>query len=322
MVGGGVRPHMKQSGFIAGRGLFTGREASIAFGPGDGLAFVVAGRQIAAHVQQVVPANGPLGGRSTNIQHASASALTVEHAMSALAGLNIWDASVTLRAVDDAGAESIEVPILDGSALDFVRAIDAAGLVCASTDAEADESSSKPRIDRAERGKAEPTPPPRPSPHHGRGSTRLVRPIRVEDPKTGAFIEARPSESLRYRYELSYPPGSGIGEQSAEWSGDARDYRTNIAPARTFCLEREAQAMKAAGLFTHLTPRDMLVIAPDGRPIDNKLRFNNEPARHKILDLIGDLALLGGRLIADVRAVRSGHALTHELCRRVMMEVG
>ena len=290
---------MKHSGRIAGRGLFTGREASIAFGPkpGTGVAFVVHERAIPARVTHVVPASGPLGGRSTNIQNAGASALTIEHALSALAGLNNWDASVTLRAVDDAGAETVEVPIFDGSALDFVHAIDAAGL------------------DRAKGTKAEPTPLPPPS---GRGSVRLARPIRVEDPRTGAFIEASPSDALRYRYELSYPPGSGIGDQAAEWNGDADDYRREIAPARTFCLEREAQAMRAAGLFAHLTPRDMLVIAPDGRPIDNAFRFPNEPARHKLLDLIGDLALLGGRLIADVRAVRSGHALTHEFCRRLI----
>jgi UDP-3-O-acyl-N-acetylglucosamine deacetylase len=307
---------MSESRTITGRGLFTGREASIAFAPASGVAFTVAGRPIAAHVSQVVPASGPLGGRSTNIQHAGASALTIEHALSALAGLNIWDAAVTLRATDDVGG-TVEVPILDGSALDFVRAIDALGLVCASSDAEADESSRKPRIGQEEDKKAEPTPRPPPS---GRGSraSRLRRSIRVDDPKTGAFIEAAPSETLRYRYELSYPPGSGIGDQAAEWSGDAAEYRREIAPARTFCLEREAQAMRAAGLFTHLTPRDMLVIAPDGRPIDNELRFGNEPARHKLLDLIGDLALLGGRLIADVRAVRSGHALTHEFCRRVL----
>ena len=310
---------MKPSGFIAGRGLFTGRETSIAFASdfGSGVAFVVGGRAIPVHVSHVVPAAGPLGGRSTNIQHAGASALTIEHAMSALAGLNIWGAVMTLRATDDAAA-TVEVPILDGSALEFVRALDAAGLDHARTDAEADESSRKPRIGaQAANIRAETFPLP-----SGKGGVRLARPIRVEDPKTGAFIEARPSDTLRYRYELSYPAGSGIGDQAAEWNGGVDEYRREIAPARTFCLEREAQAMRAAGLFAHLSPRDMLVIAPDGRPIDNELRFDNEPARHKLLDLVGDLALLGGRLIADVRAVRSGHALTHELCRRVMIEAG
>lgn len=281
---------MNQSGAIIGRGLFTGREASIDFGPGIGMGFRVAGRTIPAGVAHVVAATGPLGGRSTNIQHTGVSALTIEHALSALAGLNLWDATVELAATS-ADAPSIEVPIMDGSALEFVRAIDAVKAAFTGTRSQAVDASRTIRIERV---------------------------IRVEDPKTGAFIEAIPSDTLRYRYELSYPPGSGIGDQAAEWLGDAADYRDNIAPARTFCLEREALAMRAAGLFTHLTPREMVVIAPDGRAIDNELRFSNEPARHKLLDLIGDLALLGGRLIADVRAVRSGHALTHEFGRQVL----
>mgnify|MGYP000511749545 CR=1 FL=1 len=74
---------------------------------------------------------------------------TREGVLSALAGLNIWHAEVTLQAADEAGAESIEVPILDGSALDFVHAIDEAKLASASTDAEADESARKPRIVQA-----------------------------------------------------------------------------------------------------------------------------------------------------------------------------
>ncbi|HEX8877678.1 MAG TPA: UDP-3-O-acyl-N-acetylglucosamine deacetylase [Phycisphaerales bacterium] len=305
---------MKQSGFIAGRGLFTGREASVAFGPGAGVAFVVGSRVIPARVANVIAADGPLGGRSTNIQDGGVSAFTIEHALSALAGLNVWDAAVTLRGASDAA--SVEVPIGDGSALDFVRAIDEGVRSRALADAEADESSRKLRMDgEGAKIKAALNPLPHPS---EMGQVRLARPIRVEDPKTGAFIEARPSEVLQYRYELSYPPGAGIGDQAAEWCGGVDEYRREIAPARTFCLEREAVAMRAAGLFAHLTPRDMVVIATDGRAIDNELRFDNEPARHKLLDLIGDLALLGGRLIADVRAVRSGHALTHEFCRRVL----
>lgn len=175
-----------------------------------------------------------------------------------------------------------ELPILDGSAAGFVTAL---------------------------RDRSFAAPPAR--------AIRLKQTIRVEDAASGAWIEAVPSENLRYRYELQYPPGAGIPEQSFEWDGDADRYANEIAPARTFSLEREAMAMKAAGLFPHLTPRDMLVIAPNGHAIDNSLRFPDEPARHKLLDLIGDLALLGGPLIAQVTAHKSSHALTHELCRRI-----
>lgn len=281
---------MKQSRVIAGRGLFTGREASITITPtkAGGIVFAVPSQIgeyfVPATIDAVLPATGPLGGRSTNVGGLIATVHTIEHVMAALAGSSVWNAIVRLAAPSTKPNEPIEIPILDGSAKDFVEAI------------------------------------PTQSGEFPVGMLQEV--VRVEDPATGAFIEARPSDRLRYRYELSYPSGSGIDDQHAEWDGEPDQFRREIAPARTFCLEREAVAMKAAGLFAHLTPRDMLVIAPDGRPIDNELRFENEPARHKLLDLIGDLALLGGRLIADVRAVRSGHALTHEFCRRLMLEAG
>lgn len=75
--------------------------------------------------------------------------------------------------------------------------------------------------------------------------------------------------------------------------------------------------MRSMGLFAHLTPREMLVLGADG-PIDNALRFEDEPARHKLLDLIGDLALVGAPLQADIVATRSGHALAHEAARAVL----
>ena len=78
--------------------------------------------------------------------------------------------------------------------------------------------------------------------------------------------------------------------------------------------------MKQLGLFQNLTTRDMLVIGPKG-PIDNAYRFPDEPARHKLLDLIGDLALVGRPLVARVHAVRSGHALNHAAARALLDSV-
>lgn len=185
----------------------------------------------------------------------------------------------------DVHCEGGELPILDGSAADFASAL-----------------------------RDVPAAPGTP--------VRLRSTIRVEHASSGAWIEASPSDRIRYRYELRYPAGSGLREQEFEWDGNAASYSGQIAPSRTFSLEHEARAMRAAGLFPHLTPRDMLVIAPDGGAIENKLRFPDEPARHKLLDLIGDLALLGGPLIANVTAHKSSHALTHELCRRIVAGMG
>lgn len=138
-------------------------------------------------------------------------------------------------------------------------------------------------------------------------------PLHVED-AGGASIKVTPADRAHYTYELSYPPHPHLVDQSAHWDATALTYATEIAPARTFCLEAEALAMRARGLFEHLTPRDMLVIGDQG-PINNAYRFPDEPARHKLLDLIGDLALAGAPLRARVVATRAGHALNHQMAR-------
>ena len=141
-----------------------------------------------------------------------------------------------------------------------------------------------------------------------------LEPMRVED-EAGARIDITPADRPEYVYALSYLEQSHlIPDQTATWAGDAASFAREIAPARTFCLEAEAIAMRAQGLFAHLTPRDMLVIGDHG-PIDNAYRFPDEPARHKLLDLIGDLALAGAPIQARIVATRAGHALNHQAAR-------
>lgn len=140
-------------------------------------------------------------------------------------------------------------------------------------------------------------------------------PIRVE--AGGGSVTIEPSDRGEYVYRLDYGAGSPIPSGEASWDGSPEQFADQIAPARTFCLQSEAEAMHGAGLFEHLTPRDMLVFGPAG-PIDNELRFSDEPARHKLLDLIGDLSLVGRPLRARVVAERSGHALNHEAARRLL----
>jgi UDP-3-O-acyl-N-acetylglucosamine deacetylase len=136
--------------------------------------------------------------------------------------------------------------------------------------------------------------------------------VELGGPDAGLVLE--PFEGVEYRYHLDYPPGSPIPTQSASWDGSPASFVASIAPARTFCLRAEAEAMRRAGLFAHLSPREMLVLDTDG-PIDNALRFPDEPARHKLLDLIGDLALAGGPIRGRITARRSGHAMNHDAAR-------
>jgi UDP-3-O-acyl N-acetylglucosamine deacetylase len=206
---------------------------------------------------------------------------TVEHVFSALHALGVSDALLELHGP--------EVPMDDGSALGFARAILDAGL----------------------------------APVSGPARTPLVvrELVRVED--AGGWIEATPSAGpwLEVEYRLDYGPGAPIEPQSFVFrvdyaSPDIDGYLTQIAPARTFCTELEAQQMRKAGLFSHLAPRDVLVIGPNG-PIDTSYRLEREPSRHKVLDVIGDLLLAGAPIHAKVVACKSGHALNHALARSI-----
>ena len=107
---------------------------------------------------------------------------------------------------------------------------------------------------------------------------------------------------------------------TARWAGDAEDFRTRIAVARTFGFEREVEELLARGLASHVTPSSVVVIG-DERILSSGAPFTaDEPARHKLLDLLGDLYLHGGPPIGTIRATRPGHAATHEAMRRALAE--
>lgn len=277
---------------LHGTGLFSARPAAVTFAPAacaTGVRFIVDGVIVPAHVDRVtgdtswsgLPAGFPV--RNTTLRDDAAHFVaTTEHVMSALAGLGIWHADVHLV--------GIECPILDGSTAGFVEALGSFPV-------------------------GVPTPP-----------LVLAQRVEVRDDR-GASIVGEPlgeGERARYTYELDYGAASPVRPQAASWDLSRSAYVHDVAPARTFSLRAEVEAARRAGLFAHLTPRDMLVVGDDGRPIDNEWRFpdagcvTTEPARHKLLDLIGDLALLGRPLHARVVARKSGHALTHQFCRAVL----
>jgi UDP-3-O-acyl N-acetylglucosamine deacetylase len=134
-----------------------------------------------------------------------------------------------------------------------------------------------------------------------------------------AWIEARPSDSGQYsiEYQLDYPGVNAIGRQVARATITPERFRREIAPCRTFVLRSEAEQLVRQGLGARVTPRDLLVFDENG-PINNRLRFPNECARHKALDVIGDLALSGRRIVGEIVAYRSGHRLHAELTRQLL----
>jgi UDP-3-O-[3-hydroxymyristoyl] N-acetylglucosamine deacetylase/3-hydroxyacyl-[acyl-carrier-protein] dehydratase len=137
-----------------------------------------------------------------------------------------------------------------------------------------------------------------------------------------AMLAALPGEGdyLDILYDLDYGPVKSIGRQVLGFRLDADDYATQIAPARTFLLEHEARAFQAKGWGTHLQASDLLVMGEQG-PIENTLRFEDEQVRHKVADLIGDLALLGRSLRGRIVAYKSGHNLNHQLVRKLSEQV-
>ncbi|HZM71378.1 MAG TPA: UDP-3-O-acyl-N-acetylglucosamine deacetylase [Candidatus Cryosericum sp.] len=179
--------------------------------------------------------------------------------------------------------EGPEVPILDGSAAPFVEAIQAVG---------------------------------RKTLRAPRRYLSLRQPITVRLGERTML--AVPSSDFRISYAIDFPHPS-IGYQAVTVTMDEKIFATSIAPARTFCLLRDVQAMQASGLARGGSLDNALVVG-EGGVLNDSLRFTDEFVRHKVLDLIGDLALLGRSLKAHVIAFKGGHQLHGALVSRIMRE--
>ncbi|HQF14428.1 MAG TPA: UDP-3-O-acyl-N-acetylglucosamine deacetylase [Thermogutta sp.] len=177
-----------------------------------------------------------------------------------------------------------EMPGCDGSALPFVEALLQAGII----------KQSAPRAVRV-----------------------LTRVVRVED--RNSWFEARPgiANECFMRYLLDYGPDGPIGRQSFGLALTPESFCRELAPCRTFMLKEEAEWLLTQGLGRRTTPRDVLVFDADG-PIDNQLRFPDECVRHKLLDIVGDLALCGCDFVGRFSAYRSGHRLNAEMGRNLL----
>lgn len=177
-----------------------------------------------------------------------------------------------------------EVPLGDGSAQPFVSAIESVGV-------------EKQAVERQ--------------------IVAITEPIVLEE--DGAMLAAFPNDGTTFHaiYELDYGRNSDrIPRQAFAFTLSPRGYSDDVAKARTFSLEEEATMLQENGLCEHLTPAEALVVGKDG-PIDNVWRFDNEPVRHKMLDLIGDLMLVGAPVCGHFVATRSGHVLNRRMCREI-----
>lgn len=133
--------------------------------------------------------------------------------------------------------------------------------------------------------------------------------------ESGTRVSAAAGAGYTIRYDLDYG-NSPVGRQSAEYTITRETFINEIAFARTFVLELEVAALRAMGFGQRTTTQDLLVFGSEG-VIDNALRCPNECARHKLLDCIGDFALIGCDLAGAFHAVRTGHRANHDLIRRL-----
>ena len=187
--------------------------------------------------------------------------------------------------VDNAIVElnNLELPILDGSALPFVEMLVRAGL-------------------RQQRRK--------------RVYLKILRPYEMQE--SGKFIGVYPAERYSVSYAINFPhPLIGSEQFQVELSNGS--YVKEIAAARTFGFIEQQSAMLNMGLIRGATRDNCIVLRPEG--IDNPpLRFKDEFVRHKVLDLIGDLALFGKRILGYVKADRAGHAMHTAIVSRILRD--
>jgi len=266
-----------------GTGLHSGKEIRVVMRPaeaGTGVSFV----RTDIDEQPVVRATGAnmkSRQRRTCIQDGRAEVYTCEHLLAAMYALGVDNALVEI--------DGEEVPGLDGCSLEFTRALREAGTV-------------ELRVPRA--------------------TYQVKQPIYVRE--GAASIVALPgSGKLTVEYHLDYAPrggsaGSGT-KQFYAFELNSENFEREIAPARTFVFAHEVEALRAAGLGKGATPQNTLVMGSNG-PAENALRWDDELARHKVLDLIGDLANTGLDLDTHIIATRSGHGLNMALVQRLQEE--
>jgi UDP-3-O-[3-hydroxymyristoyl] N-acetylglucosamine deacetylase len=257
---------------LEGVGLHTGKPVRMVMCPAPadtGVVFGVDGNAIRASYENVADTS-----YATTLKSGNVRVRTVEHLLGALSGLSIDNVYVEL--------DEEEVPVMDGSARPFVRAIRETGTV----------SLNVPRR-----------------------YMKLVKAVTVHEGDKSATLLPSPVPRITYRIDFGHPL---ICDQSRSMDLDAVNFERELAGARTFGFLRDADMLRKAGLALGCSLENAVVI--DGNRIMNEggLRYTDEFVRHKMLDAVGDVALLGMPFIAHLVADKSGHGLNQRLVREVI----
>jgi len=256
-----------------GVGLHTGQPVSLRVAPAPPDAGIVFVRTDLPHRPSIPVRSAKILNVDKSVRRTTISLGDVEIQTVEHFMAALWGAGI-----DNAYAEvsGVELPGCDGSAAPFVQQLQAAG----TTEQDAP-----------------------------RRRFTVREPIMVED--ENAWIAVFPDRALRVSYLLSYSHPL-LKAQFASFSLNGQAFADTIAPARTFCLQAEAEALRSQGFGKGATAENTLVIGERG-VVNNTLRFEDEFVRHKILDLLGDLYLLGAHLQGHVIGIRSGHPLNMKL---------
>lgn len=262
---------------LKGVGIHTGNKVNVTFKPAgvdSGVTFIrtdISGApRVKADVGSLLLA--PKFSRRSSIGNDQAEVQTVEHLMAALSSLGIDNIDIQI--------DNNEVPGLDGSSINFLEALQKAGL--AHQDA--------PRY-----------------------VYTVKEPICIQEGSSSITI--LPAKEFKISYTLNYDHPL-LAAQFLEIAVNAESFKTSLSSARTFCLESEASELQNQGLGLGANYENTLVVGKTG-VIKNKLRFPDEFVRHKILDLIGDLYLAGCPLRGHVVALKSGHSLNLKIAQKI-----
>lgn len=264
---------------MSGIGFFTNADVTISFHPqAEGMGI--------SFQRTDLKSTGPVQARIENVIRKerrtaiSQNGVTVElieHVMAALAGLQIDNCLVRLNAPEPPGC--------DGSSLDFVQCLLDGGIV---------------------------------EQNAYRDLIVVTQPQAIVTENDSVALSASPisRHGLVITYELDYGPRSPIKPQSFSLEVTPETFITLVAFARTFVAEEEVKYLQSQGYGQRVTEKDLLIFGPDG-PIGNALRTRDECVRHKILDCIGDFALIGCDLHGHFRAFRTGHHHNHQIIERI-----
>ncbi len=262
---------------LAGRGMFSGAQSQVRFAPADVDTGVVFVRTDLDEPLHIEANIRNIAGRSRRTALKKGQ-ISIETIEHCMAAVNALEIDNIFIEVD-----APEMPGFDGGSGEYFRALKECGFV----------EQARPRKEFA-----------------------IAEAVSLNE--AGASIYALPCESntLEITYDMDYTKHTGIGRQLLTCTLTTEYFETNLAPARTFLLEAEAKQFQSHGIGTHLSPRDILVISSDG-PIKNSFRFPDECVRHKIVDLIGDIALVGRRITGRIVAYKSGHNLNQQLAAKL-----